>query len=49
MLVLRQVLTGIFQVSRSWKTGTLKCDEALSSDLILKLFKLYRMFTYVVI
>ena len=45
MLVLKQVLTCIIQVSRLWKTGALKCNETISSDLILKLFLLYRMFT----
>ena len=43
MLALRPVLTCI------WKTGALNCIEAISSDLILKLFLLYCMFTYVVI
>ena len=33
MLVFRQVLTCIFQVSRWWKAGTLKSDEATVADL----------------
>ena len=41
MLVFRQVLTCIFQVSRWWKAGALKSDEAISSDLNLKLFFYY--------
>ena len=34
MLVLRQLLTCIFQVSRWWKAEALKSNEAISSDLI---------------
>ena len=38
MLVLRQVLTCIFQVSRWWEAGALTSDEAISSDLIQNFF-----------
>ena len=38
MLVFRQVLTCILLVSRLWKAGALKSNEAISSNLILKLF-----------
>ena len=48
MLVLRQELTCIFQVSRWWKAGALKSDEAISSDLKL-FYYAYCTFTYVVI
>ena len=38
MLALKQILTCIFQVLRLWEPGATKSNEAISTDLILKLF-----------